>query len=526
MYTTNNENQLQNMFRKVMENYAVILEAVKTKNDFKNEFRNIIAYDIPELLRHKVRMESHYKIVGSYGKGRWTDVPWIAVLDDRITTSARNGVYIVYIFNKDSKELFITLNQGVTAVVQNGITGVEATSKFTSITKNKNEDIKEQLRKEAVFIRKQLNIENTLEVQCGLELYDVGCIYAKRYTLSDLPEDKELIADLNYFVELYRRYYNLFIENKRLYDNVEDNEEVCNESETNVDIFNEKYEPYGKKDFLRDVFMSEDDYDLLSELLLTKKNIILQGAPGVGKTYMAKRLAYSLLGCKDTKRVLMVQFHQSYSYEDFIVGYRPNETGFELQYGPFYEFCKMAESDDKPHFFIIDEINRGNVSKIFGELLMLIENDKRDESLKLLYTKEQFSVPANVHIIGMMNTADRSLAIIDYALRRRFAFYDVAPAFDNMSFVKMVSDKESEKLNRLISYVKQLNDDIRNDESLGKGFEVGHSYFCTSPDTNIDKKWIKSTVEYEIIPLINEYWFDDRDKVDEWSSKLRGVEND
>lgn len=301
---------------------------------------------------------------------------------------------------------------------------------------------------------------------------------------------------------------------------------VEEKKEIEEDYEDETYDIYTVEDFLSEVFMKKDEYELLSELLLTKKNIILQGAPGVGKTFMAKRLAYSILGCKDKKRVQMVQFHQSYSYEDFIVGYRPTGNGFELEYGPFYKFCKQAEKDSRPHFFIIDEINRGNVSKIFGELLMLIEADKREESLKLLYTKEEFSVPKNVHIIGMMNTADRSLAIIDYALRRRFAFYDVRPAFSNSMFIEMTEKKESESLKRLISYVKLLNDDIRKDDSLGSGFEVGHSYFCTTEDTQIDKKWIKSTVEYEIIPLINEYWFDDREKVDEWTAKLRGVEND
>lgn len=298
------------------------------------------------------------------------------------------------------------------------------------------------------------------------------------------------------------------------------------EKEAVEEDFEDVYDEYTVDDFLGEVFMKKEEYELLSELLMTKKNIILQGAPGVGKTFMAKRLAYSILGCKDKKRVQMVQFHQSYSYEDFIVGYRPTGNGFELEYGPFYKFCKQAEKDSRPHFFIIDEINRGNVSKIFGELLMLIEADKREESLKLLYKKEEFSVPKNVHIIGMMNTADRSLAIIDYALRRRFAFYDVRPAFSNSMFIEMTEKKESESLKRLISYVKLLNDDIRKDDSLGSGFEVGHSYFCTTEDTQIDKKWIKSTVEYEIIPLINEYWFDDREKVDEWSAKLRGVEND
>jgi 5-methylcytosine-specific restriction protein B len=131
-------------------------------------------------------------------------------------------------------------------------------------------------------------------------------------------------------------------------------------------------------------------------LLRTKKNIILQGAPGVGKTYAAKRLAYSIMGVKDVERVMMVQFHQSYSYEDFIMGFRPSATGFELKKGAFYNFCKKAEIDsDNEYFFIIDEINRGNLSKIFGELFMLIENDKRGNALQLLYSDEKFAVPKN-----------------------------------------------------------------------------------------------------------------------------------
>ncbi len=295
-----------------------------------------------------------------------------------------------------------------------------------------------------------------------------------------------------------------------------------------------KLTPYGKEEFLSQVYMDEKDYDLLVSMLETKKNIILQGAPGVGKTFMAKRLAYSLVGYIDESRVQMIQFHQSYSYEDFIVGYRPSKEGFVLEYGPFYDFCKKAERTPGPHFFIIDEINRGNVSKIFGELLMLIEHDKRNESLELLYTKESFSVPENVYIIGMMNTADRSLALIDYALRRRFAFYDVVPAFDKKNFKIQIDKTVSPKrVNHLITYVKKLNEAIRSDESLGAGFEVGHSYFCNAPEASdapnqeeaLDS-WINMTVEYEIIPLIKEYWFDDPDKVTEWSDKLREAKKD
>ena len=283
-----------------------------------------------------------------------------------------------------------------------------------------------------------------------------------------------------------------------------------------------KYPLYSKDDFLNEVYMDEDTYNTLTELLEAKYNVILQGAPGVGKTFAAKRLAYSIMGQKDTSRVAMVQFHQSYSYEDFIQGYRPSKDGFELENGTFYKFCKEAEEDnERPYFFIIDEINRGNLSKILGELMMLIEKDKRGEKIKLLYSNEWFTVPQNVRIIGMMNTADRSLALMDYALRRRFAFFDFAPAFSSEGFKNYLAEKNSQKLESLITAVESLNNTISSDESLGDGFKIGHSYFCT--DGEITDEWLKSVVEYEVIPLIKEYWFDESTKVRDWSATLRSV---
>lgn len=170
------------------------------------------------------------------------------------------------------------------------------------------------------------------------------------------------------------------------------------ETEEDAEDVEKTYPPYTKEDFLSEVFMPEEEYDKLSGILRIKKNIILQGAPGVGKTFVAKRIAFSMMGVKDVERVMMVQFHQSYSYEDFIMGFRPSTDGFELKRGAFYNFCKKAEIDgDNDYFFIIDEINRGNLSKIFGELFMLIENDKRGVSLQLLYSDEKFSVPKNIY---------------------------------------------------------------------------------------------------------------------------------
>jgi 5-methylcytosine-specific restriction protein B len=277
---------------------------------------------------------------------------------------------------------------------------------------------------------------------------------------------------------------------------------------------------YDKQNFLEEVYLTESDYDTLTDLLNKHKNLILQGAPGVGKTFIAKRLAYSIMGVKDESRVRMIQFHQSYSYENFIMGYFPTKEGFEVVEGTFYKFCEDARNDDnnKPYFFIIDEINRGNLSKIFGELLMLIEADKRGESLRLLYRGENFSVPENVHIIGLMNTADRSLALIDFALRRRFKFFTIKPAFDNESFREHLDIVNNPKLNSLIDVICKLNNEISSDTMLGVGYQIGHDSFC---DDKYDDVSLQNIVEYTLIPLLEEYYVDEPNKANEWSKKLR-----
>ena len=284
------------------------------------------------------------------------------------------------------------------------------------------------------------------------------------------------------------------------------------------------YPEYSSADFLSDVYMSEQDYETLVNVLKMKKNIILQGAPGVGKTFTAKRLAYSIIGAKNPDRVQMIQFHQSYSYEDFIEGYRPTENGFTIKKGSFYKFCKLAEDDDEnDYFFIIDEINRGNLSKIFGELFMLIEKDKRGIELQLLYSDENFSVPPNVYIIGMMNTADRRLAMLDYALRRRFSFFTMKPGFNTIGFQTYQDSLKSDAFKKLISCIKQLNSKIAADISLGEGFCIGHSYFCGLTAKTATVQTLTSIIEYELIPLLKEYWFDEPEKIIDWSDRLRST---
>lgn len=279
---------------------------------------------------------------------------------------------------------------------------------------------------------------------------------------------------------------------------------------------------YTKDNFLEEVYMTGADYDKLSAMLLHKKNIILQGAPGVGKTFAARRLAWSIMGEKDENRIEFVQFHQNYSYEDFVMGYKPVEDRFERKDGVFYRFCQKAENQPgKAFFFIIDEINRGNMSKIFGELLMLIEKEYRGTKIALTYSDFPFSVPDNLYIIGMMNTADRSLAMIDYALRRRFSFFEMEPGFHSEGFMRYQSGLNNEKLNELIERVKELNQKIIADKSLGKGFCIGHSYFCNQ--TVCTDEWLDIIVNYEILPMLSEYWFDEPATLQRWESNLRGA---
>lgn len=284
---------------------------------------------------------------------------------------------------------------------------------------------------------------------------------------------------------------------------------------------------YTLDDALQSVFLDRGDAEEIMLLWKAKKNIILQGPPGVGNSFAAQKLAFALMEVEDRGRLGFVQFHQSYSYEDFVEGYRPTTAGFELKPGKFVEFCRRAEADPNHRYvFVIDEINRGNLSKILGELMLLIESDKRDTdwAMPLASGKVSFFVPENVYIMGLMNTADRSLAIVDYALRRRFAFVDLAPSFSSLKFrAQLVALDISETVvDAVITRVGALNREIVGDSAnLGPGFAIGHSFFCGAPMAGEESvAWYERIVRTEIAPLLREYWFDSPAKAASWRDQL------
>lgn len=282
------------------------------------------------------------------------------------------------------------------------------------------------------------------------------------------------------------------------------------------------FESYSVDDILGDgCFLEKDEVEGLLDLLRDKKNLILQGPPGTGKTWMATRLAFALMGRKDRGRIRRVQFHPNLSYEDFVRGWRPSGDGkLVIEDGVFMKAVRQASEDPSSKLVVvIEEVNRGNPAQIFGELLTLLEADKRtpEAAVELCYPdadgkRQPVHVPDNLYVIGTMNTADRSLALIDFAFRRRFAFATLEPKLGDKWHSWVIAERgvDGPLAREIERRIAELNQGIAGDGRLGDQFRIGHSF--VTPVRRLGdgetRGWFEKIVKSEIGPQLEEYWFD------------------
>jgi len=449
------------------------------------------------------------RVEGRDGVGRKAKVPWVRIFDPVLSPSATDGYYVVLLFARDGSGVYLSLNQGTT-IFKDDKHIKRPADKILANSRWAQKELQDQIKLEP-----KLRQEILLADPKGLgEIYQVGNIAAIKYLPNELPTGDQLGEDMSLMLRLLDRLYEV-------------SSGIPSVEQLPLRTVREGRRAYTAADATNDLFLPPNQIDEILRLILRKHNVVLQGPPGVGKTFAANRIAGATVGEEKSGRIEWVQFHQSYSYEDFVEGFKPDKAGgFLLSEGLFCRFCKLAAGDlEKKFVLVIDEINRGNLSKIFGEMLSLVEGDKRGSlSVTLPYSGQAFTVPPNLYILGLMNTADRSLAVVDYALRRRFVFVDLEPQFDSLKFAEylMRMNVDEETITKIRSRMAELNAKIGGDfRNLGKGFEIGHSFFSPSSPVHNSSEWYDDVIRYEVMPLLREYWFDSPREVESAEAILR-----
>ena len=523
------EVQMNNKFSAAINGFAEALTFAKQgRFSISSQLRDSM-HEVESSVSSLLANLGQYTIRASVGQGNWANVAWIAAMNPETTKTTQNGCYVSMLFNADMSVVYIGLGLGVTKYQQKW--GMKALDEHVS-------SLREIL--EVSVIDPHIIWDGSLDFGVGGKLpdgYRRATVFSKRFQIDNLPSDEEMADYLKVITDAHDRVIWIFRAMQAAAD--------AQTGGLSTEKIGEASDLASAQDSEVDELLW--DSELGEELLETwgrKKNLILQGAPGVGKTFWSREIcaevnwaeAYANPGSigMDTPDidVFRCQFHQSMSYEDFVEGFRPNiDGGFELSKGIFLTAVENARS--KPNgqtVLVIDEINRGNISKIFGELLSLIESDKRkpDWAVLLPYSGKDFWIPPNLYILGMMNTADRSISVVDYALRRRFGFITLKPGFNRPQFRSLLQHHgvSEQMIGKITSKISSLNELIANTPQLGAGFEIGHSYFI--PSFNLDAterqdwetSWYEGVIKHEIKPLIEEYWFDDPATADELVAEL------
>lgn len=479
-------------------------------NNYKQDSQNSWGSDnttyqalssIKDWLEENIKQDRKDLVIKSKaGAGGWAQVPHFSILNNDETTTTQNGIYIVGLFQHSMEGVYLCIGQGVTGPKEKFGTK----DGFDYINK-KSELIKENLPE---LRDKGFDFENKVELKStSTRSKDYPKAVSIHYYISknEIPSDDDLKDLLFLLLNAYDKIIKLGISsNITLEKNKKDLSERSSQKIEEMEVENFDNQ-------LNDTFFDSKKFQSIREILINKKNIIIQGAPGVGKTFIGKKIAQSL-----SNNILSLVLHESYSYEEFIMGIRPDNQGnFRLTNGLFYNFVKEAMNNSvEKYVIILDEMNRANITKIFGELMVSVEIDKRgaQNSIKLMYSGEDFFLPENIMIIGLMNTADRSLKFIDYALRRRFNFFNFEPEFENSKFRKFLENYvESDVVEKIIKNLTTVNQKISDDTfELGPGYCIGHSYFCQNNETGkkFTNEWYINIINTQIRPLIEEYYVD------------------